>query len=175
MCLFFRLYKLSGFVVEYQNGPAAQDHRTLSHRALLGQCRKAYPTEELLQDLYHFNFEAFLHYGVDYLTEELPLFFEWIKEQVCPDLKIPKDADLLNVPSSAAERTSISSTCTILTTTLKRVYLSIRKALIQIFYLQPSLFLSIQRLFLTFFRWLHVVWIPPTSVTLSEQTRMGLT
>ena len=95
MCLFFSTSTES--VVECQNSQVAQQ---LSHRALLEQCRKAYLTEELLQDLNNFNFEAFLNfetfpnYGhrVDYLTEELPLFFEWIKdsEQVCPGFKIPK-------------------------------------------------------------------------------------
>jgi len=67
--------------IDDQKGPAAPDHRSLSYRALLEQCRKAYPTKELLQDLYNFNFEAFLNYGVDYLTDDLSLFFEWIKEQ----------------------------------------------------------------------------------------------
>ena len=89
-----------------------------------------------------------------------------------------RDANLLNSRSSAiqiAKRTSIGSICAILTTTLQRVYLSTRKVLIHIYYLRPSLFLFIRRLLLTFFRWLHVVWIPPTSVTLSWQTRMGLT
>jgi hypothetical protein len=71
--------------IDDQNGPAAPDHRLLSYRALLEQCRKAYPTKELLRDLYNFNFEAFLNYGVDYLTDELPPFFEWIKEQCDPN------------------------------------------------------------------------------------------
>jgi hypothetical protein len=69
------------------NGPAAEVLRSLSHRTLLEQCRKAYPRKELLRDLGNFNFEVFLNYGVDYFTEDLSLFFEWIKEQVCPDLK----------------------------------------------------------------------------------------
>lgn len=62
---------------------------------MLEQCRKAYPSEELLQDLYNFNFEAFLNYGVDYLTEELPLFFQWIKEQVSPNSESPKRCHLI--------------------------------------------------------------------------------
>ena len=72
--------------------PKTIDHFYIVHFcALLEQCRKACLREELLQDLYNFNFEAFLSYGVDYMTEVLPLFFEWIKEQVCPDqIKIPK-------------------------------------------------------------------------------------
>ena len=104
MCFFFCCINNYLGLVEHQNGPAAQDHRSLSHRALLEQCRKACLGEELLQDLYNFNFEAFLSYGVDYMTEELPLFFEWIKEQVCPDQKISqKNADLSSSPIQIAK------------------------------------------------------------------------
>jgi hypothetical protein len=59
----------------------------------LEHCTKAHLGEELLRDLYKFDFEAFLNYGVDYIIEELPLFFEWIKDQVfqVPGLKIAKE------------------------------------------------------------------------------------
>jgi hypothetical protein len=60
----------------------------------LEQCIQARLGEELLRDLYKFNFEAFLNYEVDYIINDLPLFFEWIKDQVCPVLKTAKkDAD----------------------------------------------------------------------------------
>ena len=74
-----------------QHHAAPEDLGSLSYRALLGQCTKAHLGEELLQDLYKFDFKAFLNYEVDYIIDELPLFFEWIKEQVCPGLKFAKE------------------------------------------------------------------------------------
>jgi hypothetical protein len=45
----------------------------------LEDCAETYLTEELLHDLNNFDFKVFLNSG-DYLSAELPFFFEWIKE-----------------------------------------------------------------------------------------------